>query len=89
MPITGVVGQLKWAYYMAGAINGYTVARVNATTWTLAGTLVTADPFKMSQRPLVFVAPHQGGEWRWVVQELVVHGAQVSATLGRLEAVKA
>jgi hypothetical protein len=87
MPITGVVGQLRWAYYMAGAINGYTLTRVSATSWTLAGTLVSHDPFKLSQRPLVFVAPHQGGEWRWLVQDLVVHHGHVSATLGRLEVV--
>jgi len=84
VPIRGVVGQLKWSYYMAGAINGYTVERTGAT-WTLTGALVMSDPFKLSQRPLVFVAPHQGGEWRWPVLALDVVNQQVYATLGPLE----
>jgi len=89
MPITGVVGQLKWAYYMAGAINGYTLERVKgASTWTLVGTLVMHDPFKLSQRPLIFVAPHKAGEWRWPVQTFVIHDSQFHATLGKLEEVR-
>jgi len=87
MPITGVVGQVKWGYYMAGAINGYRVDRT-ATGWTLAATLVVSDAFKLAQRPLTFVAPFKTGEWRWPIVELVIRDGSLSATLGKLEEVR-
>jgi hypothetical protein len=87
MPISGVVGQIKWAYYMAGAINGYRVERTGQT-WTLAGRLVMHDAFKLAQRPLMFVAPHKGGEWRWPILALEIAGDQITARLGRLESVR-
>ena len=88
MPITGVVGQIKWAYYMAGAINGYRVERVGLDGWTLAGTLVMHDPFKLAQRPLTFIAPHKFGEWRWPIEALEIHGDQISARLGPIEDIR-
>jgi hypothetical protein len=62
--IKGVVGKVRWAYYDAAAINGYTVTR-SGHDWTLRGTVVLSDAFKMTQRPLTFVAPHEQGEWCW------------------------
>jgi hypothetical protein len=87
MPIAGVVGQIKWAYYMAGAINGYRVER-HGRAWSLTGTLVMSDAFKLAQRPLVFIAPHQYGEWRWPITTLEIHGDQVVAALGPIEEVR-
>lgn len=84
--LTGVVGRLDWGYFAAGAINGYTAQRQPDGTWVLRGTLVTCDAFKIRQRPLIFVAPHARGEWRWPVQTLDVgEGAgprALRATLG-------
>lgn len=67
-PIRGVVGRLDWGYFAAGAINGYSLHRCADGTWALRGTLVRFDAFKIRQRPLVFIAPHQHGEWRWPVK---------------------
>lgn len=80
--ITGVVGQIKWAYYVAAAINGYTVTRAETGEWRLSGTVVLADAFKLAQRPLTFVAPHAKGEWRWPIQSLELANGQVFARLG-------
>jgi hypothetical protein len=83
--MTGVVGQIKWAYYVAAAINGYTVTRNGRgadATWALTGTVVMADSFKMSQRPLRFVAPHDKGEWVWPITTLDVQNGQLTAQLG-------
>lgn len=67
-PIRGVVGRLDWGYFVAGAINGYTAQRLEDGSWDLTGTLVNFDAFKIRQRPLVFIAPHAHGEWRWPVK---------------------
>lgn len=85
-PIRGVVGRIDWGYFAAGAINGYRVHRCEDGTWDLQGTLVSFDAFKLRQKPLVFVAPHQDGEWRWPVQTLDVGEGmgprELRATLG-------
>jgi hypothetical protein len=85
-PITGVVGRLDWGYFAAGAINNYRVHRCADGTWTLRGTLVNFDAFKIRQRNLIFVAPHAYGEWRWPVTTVDLsegHGPrELRATLG-------
>lgn len=85
----GVVGQITWGYYTAAAINGYTVTRAGRgaeAQWTLVGTVVIADGFKLMQRPLFFVAPHAKGEWRWPITSIDmgpnVGPNQIRATLG-------
>lgn len=64
-PIRGVVGRIDWGYFTAAAINGYTATQQADGSWSLHATVVSFDAFKIRQRPLVFVAPHQDGEWRW------------------------
>jgi hypothetical protein len=67
--ITGVVALIRWAYYTAAAVNGYTVTRDPVTrAWSVTGTIVMADAFKLTQRPLKFVAPHATGEWVWPIE---------------------
>ena len=85
--LTGVIGKLMWAYYLAAGIHDYTVVRLDGATWTLVGRLGAADAYKLTQRPLTFVAPHQRGAWRWPVREITITADQVSATLGALEEV--
>jgi hypothetical protein len=84
--IRGVVGRIDWGYFPAGAINGYALQRGPDETWALRGTLIACDAFKIRQRPLIFVAPHAHGEWRWPVQTLDVGDGPgpraVQATLG-------
>lgn len=66
--ISGVVASIKWASYTAAAVNSYTVTRDPVTrAWSATGILVIADAFKLSQRPLTFVAPFKGGEWHWPI----------------------
>lgn len=79
-----MVGQIKWAYYVAAAINGYSVTR-EADQWTLRGTVVLADAYKLAQRPLLFVAPHAKGEWRWPILALTLIDGRLTATLGAPE----
>src|SRR4030095_3574538 len=59
----GVVGRICWRLtgpygtdsYTAADIHGYSVT-YHEGRWTLSAQLVARDPFKMSQRPLIFVA---------------------------------
>lgn len=80
--ITGVVGQIKWHYYTAAAIEGYHVTRTDKDGWSLRATVVLADPFKMAQRPLTFVAPTNKGEWRWPILESSIADGALTARLG-------
>lgn len=66
--IRGIVGRIDWGYFAAAAINGYAVRPCADGSWTLRGTVVNFDGFKIRQRPLIFVAPHKDGEWRWPVK---------------------
>jgi len=70
--VAGVVGHIRWGQYTAAAINGYHVTPTNKarTTWKLHATIVLADPFKMTQAPLVFVAKHAKGEWRFPIVDM-------------------
>lgn len=85
-PIRGVVGRIDWGYFAAAAINGYVAQHHEDGSWTLTGTVVTFDAFKIRQRPLIFIAPHQQGEWRWPIRTLDLgdgHGPrELRATLG-------
>lgn len=82
--LTGVVGHIKWGHYTAAAINGYTVAPTTKarTVWSLTATVVLADAFKMAQRPLVFVAKHAKGEWRFPIVRFDRHNDSLTAVLG-------
>ena len=88
--ITGVVGQIRWAYYVAAGVEGYTALARPAPRgirpkWTLSARLVGADKFKMAQRPLIFVAPFDRGRWAWPIEEFRIEGDRLIATLGPRE----
>ena len=88
--LRGVVGHIRWHHYTAAAINGYTATPTNKarTTWSLVATVVLSDAFKMAQRPLVFVAKHAKGEWRFPIVVLTIADHRLTATLGPPEAFK-
>lgn len=78
--MTGVVGSIRWGYYTAAGIHGYTVSCTRDGAWSLTATVVLSDTFKMAQRPLTFVAMHTKKgldgkcvvktEWRWPIVSL-------------------
>jgi len=82
--LSGVVGAIKWGHYTAAAINGYTVTPTTKaqTEWSLVATVVLADAFKMAQRPLVFVAKHAKGEWRFPILTVQRTEYQLTARCG-------
>jgi hypothetical protein len=90
--ISGVVGAVKWSYYTAAAVEGYTVTCTKAGEWRLQATVVLSDAFKMAQRPLTFVAMYAKkgldgttvvkSEWRWPIVTVSLEGSHLTATLG-------
>jgi len=83
--IRGSVGVIKWSYYNAAAIEGYTVNATKDGRWSLHCRILNSDSFKMRQRPLIFVAPHQHGEWRWPIyhETMSITGDRMQADLGQ------
>jgi hypothetical protein len=83
--IRGRVAAVKWAYYTAAAVEGYTVTHApKAGGWSVAGTLVpgAVDAYKLAQRPLFFVAPFKRGAWRWEIQTFTQRDGRFVAQLG-------
>lgn len=90
--IAGVKGSIRWHYYTAAAIEGYTVRRSTTGQWSLSATVVLSDKFKMAQTPLTFVAMHTNkgldgkcvvkSEWRWPILSHTLEAHQLTARLG-------
>jgi hypothetical protein len=84
--ITGERGEVRWGYQVAAVLHPWSMTTLESGGWALLGTCESADTYRVSQHPLVFVAPNG---WRWPVASLQVSGASLSATLGPKERVHA
>lgn len=84
--IRGVIARITWSYYTCAAIHGYTV-RVNKKTraGSLRATIVESDAFKLTQRPLEFVAPIHKGTMRWEIVSHSISNGTVTATLAPIK----
>lgn len=72
---------IRWAYYEAAAIHGYSITRADQQ-WTVTGQIVDADPFKLSQRPLLLVVPFTGGAWTWPILDPPASRGPFTSRLG-------
>lgn len=90
--LTGIKGSIRWHYYTAAAIEGYTVTRSKDGQWSLRAKVVLSDAYKMAQEPLTFVAMHTKKgldgtcvvktEWRWPILSCQLVDHQLTARLG-------
>jgi len=81
----GALGTLRWYYHIAaGVIDFVIVWDPPRQVFRLHGGLVAPDAFKLTQRPLEFVAPQPGSRVavRWPVQTITIVDNRVTATLG-------
>jgi hypothetical protein len=86
MTITGASARLDDSGYDPAAVLGaWTATKDEAGVVTVIATIVSQDTFRVTQRPLVFVAPHAAGVWRWAVVELQISGVALWARLGPRE----
>jgi hypothetical protein len=81
MTITGAVGCVRWGYYTAAQVRSWTLTPADGGSWALSATVESADAYKVTQRPLVFVAAKQ----IWPVVTLQIEGASLTAVLGPKE----
>jgi hypothetical protein len=84
LTVKGVTGELRWGYLSAATLDAWTVTKCPGP-WSLTARIVTSDALRIAQRPLVFVAPHQGGAWRWPILDLQVTDGALTASLGPRE----
>jgi hypothetical protein len=84
MELRGVLGTIDWYYYQAATVHAYVVVRdVERGGFRLTGTVGERDAFKLSQRPLEFVAPHKNGAFRWPVLDFSIsESGRLTARLG-------
>jgi hypothetical protein len=85
-PVTGARGLIKHAFRTAAEVTKFHVAMDRKTyRGALTGTVVTSDPFLLTQMPLVFVVPSRR-PMRWPVEAVhVTPDGQLVARLGALE----
>ncbi len=79
--VRGATGAVKWSYHEAASLSSWAVTSVEGVR-TLSATLIKSDAFRVSQRPLRFVATRDDVSWAWPIQELQIQGASLTATLG-------
>lgn len=84
LTVKGAEGSLRWVYHLAATLRHWTIEK-SAGGYSLTATVVNADTFRVSQRPLTFVAPVQGVSWRFPLTTLQITGVSLSATLGPKE----
>ena len=84
LTLTGAEAVIRWGYHVACGVTSWTLTG-DGGALTLSGSVVKADHYRMSQRPLVFVVTRNGVTLRWPILELQIAGASLSATLGPKE----
>lgn len=81
LTVTGVEGSLRWGYHQAAVLRAWKICREESGV-TLTATVVSQDAFRVSQRPLVFVATHAKGAWTWPIEMLQIQDGALTAHLG-------
>lgn len=85
MQLTGVEASLRLGYASAATLGAWSVVKQDDGSWSVTATVISADTFRVTQRPLVFEARHAKGAWRWPVLELQIATTSLRATLGACE----
>lgn len=83
--ITGAVAYVRWTYYDAATIEGFSITRAG-DAWAVAGRVVQSNSFNLTQRPLTFVVPvvWQGRprDWVWPVRTCAIESGVLRGFLG-------
>ena len=79
--IRGVKGAVRWVYYTAAAIEGYTVRPLGRGEWSLSATVVQGR-LSPRQHPLTFAALLEHGRiWLWPVLDFDLTAKTLTARL--------
>jgi hypothetical protein len=81
----GARGLVKHAYHTAAEVTAFLITFDRTTRrTTLGATVVTSDPYWLTQRPLIFVVPTKGGACRWPIETVTIGDGRLVANLGGL-----
>jgi hypothetical protein len=72
---------VTWGYQTAAVVRAWTVHKSLDGGWTLHAGIDRADPLRLKQAPLRFVAPRAGGFFTWPVKSITVGREFMTATL--------
>ena len=81
LTVAGVEGELRWSYHRAAVLGAWSIVRDPAGR-VLTAIVVSQDTYRVSQRPLVFVAPHGTHAWTWPIETLQLSDGTLTARLG-------
>jgi hypothetical protein len=73
MTIGGQVAEVRWVYYTAA-----TLGRWSLEAGVFSGTIVSADSYRLQQRPLTVLIPKQGRPWEWPIADVAIVGNQLT-----------
>ena len=76
---------ITWGYYTAAALRTWTLSKSERGEWSLRAGIDRADPFKLRQRPLLFIAPREGGYFCFPIRSISVGKDYLTAQLGKPE----
>ena len=85
--IRGQTAQIRWAYYVAAGVEGWTVTQHppkagRRPSWSVVARMVGRDAFKMAQRPLLFVTEVKQTRWVFPIEDFRIEGDRLIGTLG-------
>ncbi len=87
LELRGATGRLCWSYHIAAEIGKFSITGIRKSTKSaLRARIVSADPFKVQQSPLVFEMPVTNasgtkGALRWTLEDVVIADGVLTATI--------
>jgi hypothetical protein len=78
---TWAAAEIRWGYHVAASLAGCELL-VNSSGSRLSARVTSADPFRLSQRPIVFRINRSPVPWRWPIESLQIDGGLLTAQLG-------
>jgi hypothetical protein len=86
LTIRGSTGAVLWGHRTAAVLGAWTIAKQDVPratpVWQLAARVTRADAFQCRQRPLLFTAHRDKGQWCWSIASIDVVGDALYAVLG-------
>jgi hypothetical protein len=86
LTIRGQAGAVLWGHRTAAVLGAWTIAKQEIPhappVWHLAARCMRADAFQCRQRPLLFTAHRDKGQWCWAIESLEMVGLELHAVLG-------
>jgi hypothetical protein len=81
LDLRGAAGRVCWSYHVAAVVGKFTIVSARKSkTSTLRAMVVSVDPYKVQQSPLVFEITNGSG-LRWPIQDAAIKDGILTATI--------